>query len=579
MTTLDEPDPQLDFGYQDSLPASTAQHPHIEGSRGFSAIWLIPLVALLVGGWLVYKTYDEKGPEITITFKSAEGIEAGKTLIKHKDVTIGLINEVKLNEDFSSVTLQASLVKGVGKYLTPSAQFWVVRPRLSLQGVSGLGTLVSGAYLELEPGKQGKQKKEFSGLESPPLVRSDSQGIRILLTTPTLGSLAIGSPVYYRGIPVGEVLGYDLSEQKRSVHIHAFIKAPYHWMVRENTLFWSVSGVDVSFSADGVRVQTSTLASLLLGGLAFETPETLEESQPAVDESVFPLHPDKQSITENAYSQKIPFLLYFSGSVRGLKLGAPVEFRGIKIGTVTDIKMEFEREQTNFRVAVLVQIEPERVAEINEKGESSSMGTPYELLETLVERGLRAQLETGSYLTGQLFVNLTLKPNTPIRLVGGDKRFPELPTVPTNLEEISTFAFDFLAKLQKLPLDEIGQELIATLQGVNKTVNAPEILKTIRSLDHALIALRDTTMKMDGIIEPVGREIEDAAGAAQVALQRSDELMALMMDVVGPDAPLNYRVLELSQELTSTSRSIRSFIDSMNRKPEALVFGKGGQEN
>ncbi len=173
-----------------------------------------------------------------------------------------------------------------------------------------------------------------------------------MLTTPTLGSISIGSPVYYRGIPVGEILGYDLSEEKNLVHVHVFIKSPYHWMVRENTLFWSVSGIDVSFGADGVRIQTATLASLLLGGVAFETPETLEESLLAVNEAVFPLHKDRLSITENSYSQKIPFLLYFSSSVRGLKSGAPVEFRGIKIGTVTDIKMEFERDKTNFRVAV-----------------------------------------------------------------------------------------------------------------------------------------------------------------------------------------------------------------------------------
>ncbi|MBF0454701.1 MAG: MCE family protein [Magnetococcales bacterium] len=574
MTTLDDTEQQPDTLDLDHLPVLPGTPP-IESGGGFSFIWLVPIIALVIGGWLVIKTYNDKGPEIVVTFKSADGIEAGKTKIKHKDVTIGLVNEVTLSDDFSSVSLQISLVKGVGKYLTPSAKFWVVRPRLSLQGVSGLGTLVSGAYIELEPGRKGKAKKVFQGLETPPLVRADSKGIRILLTTPSLGSLAIGSPVYYRGIPVGEVLGYDLSEQKRSVKIHAFIRAPYHWMVRENTHFWSVSGVDVSFGADGVRVQTSTLASILLGGIAFESPETLEESPNAVDESVFSLYPDRQSITENNYSQKIPFLLYFSGSVRGLKVGAPVEFRGIKIGAVTDVKMEFERENTSFRVAVLVQIEPERVAEINSKGESSGMGSPYELLETLVERGLRAQLETGSYLTGQLFVNLTLKPDTPVKLVGGDKRFPELPTVPTNLEEISTFASNFLAKLQKIPLEEIGIQLVGTLEGANRTVNAPEILKTVRSLDQALVALKKTTLNMNGVITPMGKEIEEAAQAAALALNRSEELMRQMEDVVGPDAPLNYRVTELSQELTLTARSIRSFIDSMNRKPESLVFGKG----
>ncbi|MBF0448741.1 MAG: MCE family protein [Magnetococcales bacterium] len=575
MTTLDETAPPSDPDFEVSDSSIRAASPHVEAAGGFSMIWLIPLVALLVGGWLIFKTLNEKGPEITLSFKSAEGIESGKTLVKHKDVTIGQVDDVQLSQDFSSVDLKVSLVKGVGKYLTPTAQFWVVRPRLSLQGISGLGTLVSGAYIELEPGKPGKQKEFFKGLESPPLVRADSEGIRILLTTPTLGSLAIGSPVYFRGIPVGEVLGYDLAKEKQSVNIHTFIKAPYHWMVRENTRFWSVSGVDVSFGADGVRIQTSTLASLLLGGVEFDTPETLEESQSAMNDSVFPLYPDKQAITENTYSQKIPFLLYFSGSVRGLKVGAPVEFRGIKIGTVTDVKMEFEREKTNFRVVVLVQIEPERVSEIDNNGDSSGMGSPYELLETLVDRGLRAQLETGNYLTGQLFVNLTLKPETPVHLVGGNKRFPELPTVPTNLEEISTFASNFLAKLQKIPLEEIGNELASTLKGANRTVNAPEIMNTVRSLDQALISLKSTADKMDGAIGPMGKEIEEAAQAAQVALVRSEELMTLMKEVVGPDAPMNYRVMELSQELTSTARSIRSFIDSINRKPESLVFGKG----
>ena len=577
MTTLDEVELQPDMDDLNAQPLSIAP-PNVESGKGFSIIWLIPLVALLVGAWLVYKTVNEKGPDITITFRSADGIEAGKTKIKHKDVTIGVVEEVKLSDDFSVVDLKVGLSKGVEKYLTPTARFWVVRPRLSLQGISGLGTLVSGAYIELEPGKPGKLKREFRGLEAPPLVRADSEGIRILLTTPTLGSLAVGSPIYFRGIPVGEVLGYDLAEEKRNVTIHAFINAPYHWMVRDNTQFWSVSGIDVSFGADGVRVQTATLASLMLGGVAFMTPDTLEDSQSAVNDAVFPLYPDKQAITENNYSQKIPFILYFSGSVRGLKEGAPVEFRGIKIGTVTDVKMEFEREQTNFRVAVLVQIEPQRVSEINSKGETSGMGSPYELLETLVERGLRAQLETGNYLTGQLFVNLTLKPDTPVLLVGGDKRYPELPTVPTNLEEISTLVSNFLEKIQNLPLDEIGTELVATLKGANQTVNAPEILDTVRSLDRALITLRETTVKMDGVIEPVGKDISAAAKSAAVALERSEELMRLMEDVIGPDAPLNYRVTELSGELTATARSIRTCIDSMNRKPESLVFGKGGQE-
>ncbi len=550
------------------IPLAT-EHP---GGGGFQMIWLLPLVALLIGGWLAYKTLSERGPMITITFKSADGITAGKTRIKHKDVEIGKVESLRLSDDFSHVIVEARLVKGTETFLTGNTKFWAVRPRLSLKGVSGLGALMAGVHIEMEPGK-GAPKNKFKALELPPVVRTDAPGAKFALQADTLGSLDAGSPVHYRDIQAGEVLGYELTRDKKGVIVHIFVKAPYHWLVRENTRFWKSSGIDLSFGAEGFKMKTGSLQSLLVGGITFDTRETLEEGKPAVSGSSFRLFDDETAIAEQAYSQKVSFVLYFKGSVRGLSIGAPVEFRGIKVGKVTDIRMEYDQRNTTFRIPVLVQIEPERVIEISDVS-SDADNSPYTLLDRLVERGLRARLQTGSYLTGQLFVELDMHPGAPKTLVGENQTFRELPTLPTPFDEITASVTQFLKKLQSIPIDKIADELHATLKGTNRTVNAPEVIESIQALKSSLTVLTRLLGHVDKRVGPLSTRFEGAAVAAEKALKQAQKTMASMDGVINPEAPLHYRMLEMTRELAETARSIRIFIQMIENNPESLLFGR-----
>lgn len=550
--------------------------PRIKKKSGPSLVWLIPLVTALVGGWLIFKTLSEKGPEITITFKTAEGIEAGKTRIKYKEIEIGVVDSVHFSKDFSHVIVKADMGKETESFLKRDTRFWVVKPRLNIREASGLGTLLSGAYIEIEPG-QGASQRHFAGLDRPPVVKADVAGIKIVLLTNKLGSIDTGSPIYYQGIMAGEILGWELGNDSKSIFIHAFIKAPYDKLVQSNTRFWNVSGVDISVGSEGISVHTESLQSLLYGGIAFDTPTTLKQVKENLEGLVFTLYDDLESIQERSFIKKIVFVLFFEGSVRGLNVGAPVEFKGIKIGSVKDIRLEFNSRDTSFRIPVLVEIEAERIIDQRE-GEVAS---PYQTLKTLVDRGLRAQLQTGSLLTGQLFVELGMHPDTSVRLVSDGESFPELPTIPASLEQLTTSVQSILTKLEHLEVDKIGGELLAILQqtnelikGANKLISKPEIQSSVDDLRGSLHSFRNIMKKLDQRTEPLTANLERAIGAGNKALENVQITLALINEVLKPDSPFQFRFIELTEELAETARSIRTLVDLLERNPNAIIFGK-----
>jgi len=304
-----------------------------------SIVWLVPLVAVLIGGWLVFTALSEKGPEITITFKSADGLEAGKTKIKYKDVQLGQVSAIKLSEDLSTVIVTAELVKEAENFISVNTRFWVIRARVGVSGVSGLGTLFSGAYITLDPGKPGNTTHHFKGLELPPLVTADLPGSLFLLKADSRGSLDIGSPVYYRKIQVGQVVEYHLAEDGHTILFKIFINAPYHAYVYQNTRFWNASGIDFKLDTQGVRIDTESLVSILIGGIAFGIPQAEAPNTPAEPEAMFRLFRNMDEAKERTYWLKSKSILYFDESVRGLDIGAPVEFWGILMGEVIDVKL------------------------------------------------------------------------------------------------------------------------------------------------------------------------------------------------------------------------------------------------
>ncbi len=551
------------------LPVAVVHTP-----RGLSLIWLLPLLALTIGLWLAYKTLLEKGPDIEIFFKTAEGLVAGKTRCTFKAVEVGQVESIQLSDEPTGVRVGIRMLRAAEPYLREESKFWVVRPRMSLRGVSGLDTLVSGAHIELEPG-QGHPARRFKGLESPPVVRMDAPGGKYILQTEALGSLDSGSPLYYRDIPAGEILGYTLAPNNKSVYLHLFVRAPYHHLVQENTRFWRVSGVDLSISAEGVKIKTESLQSLLAGGVAFDTPDSLREGTVAKNDHTFWLYDDKTAITEQTYSKRIVYVLYFNESVRGLSNGAPVEFRGIKVGKVTDIGMEYDRQNTTFRIPVLVQIEPERVDALHagKPGEEVDSAA-YDLIEALIQKGLRAQLQTGSYLTGQRIIELDMHPEVALKRSGMPGKYPEMPTMPGSIGEITESITLLLKTLQSLPLHEMADELHGTLKGANRTINAPELQETIRALKGVSSQLEQMLSQMNGHPPTLGKRINETADAAARALQQTEKTLAGVEGMLNPAAPLHYNLLEVTRELSSTARAIRSFMEFLETKPESLLFGK-----
>ncbi len=404
----------------------------IREKSSFSIVWVVPIVALLIGGWLVYKAISEKGPEISIVFNTAEGLEAGKTKIKYKDVVVGEVTSIDLSEKIDNVIITAEMKKDAKHYLTDKTRFWVVTARLKAGEVSGLSTLMGGAYIAIDPVQEGKPATSFIGLETPPVVTTDSEGRHFKLKAKKLGSLDIGSPVYFRQIQVGQVESYKLDDDGKNVSIRIFINNPHHLYVKKNTQFWNAGGLDFTVDANGLRVDTQSVVSLMIGGLAFDNPERNGNHNPAENDDIFTLYNSHEEAAEDEYTVKHEWLLVFDGSVRGLTKDAPVEFKGIKIGKVLDINVKVDINSAQIPISVLIEIEPERITpEIMSFEESERK----EFLNSLTAKGLRAQLKSGNLLTGQLFVDLDFHPDEPVQQIEWEGRYPKIPTIQAPLDE------------------------------------------------------------------------------------------------------------------------------------------------
>ncbi|MBF0425456.1 MAG: MCE family protein [Magnetococcales bacterium] len=534
--------------------------------RGLSWFWLLPLLALTAALWSAYRVWSEQGPLITIGFRTADGLQADRTRIKLREVEIGTVARVTLSPDLSRVVVEARLLKSAAPHVRTHTRFWVVRPRLTASGVSGLNTLVSGAFIEMDPGP-GEPRFDFDGLESQPVIRQGTPGNRFLLRAERLGSLVIGSPVTYRGIAVGEVQGYDLTDDGQGVDVHIFVKAPHHGLVRADTRFWNTSGVQALIDANGVRLKASSLQALLTGGIAFDTPPVVGHPQPAATEGThFRLFDDDDSTGEVTYTRQVDYVLYFDGSVRGLKVGAPVEFRGIKVGTVVDVRLAYDPKGVTLRIPVLVRLEPERIV-----GLGATSTPPRAIIDPLIDNGLRARLETSNLLTGQRLVALDFYPNTPARLVHAGHDHPELPTIPGSLEEIAQSTTHLLTRLQQMPLEEISEELLETVEGANRILNGPETVAAIGALSDSLLAIERLTTDLAEWSGP-------ALDSARAALDQTQRTLATTDKLLAPEAPLQYSLLQSLQEVAAAARALRTLASLLSQNPQSLLFGRHKEE-
>jgi paraquat-inducible protein B len=536
-----------------------------------SLIWLIPVVTVLVGLWLAWDTFSKRGPTITISFETAEGLVAGQSHVKRKDVDLGIVKTVELNADMSHVLVTVQMNHGTDAVLTDKASFWVVKPRLFAGNISGLSTLISGSYIELLPSREaGKSERHFTGLENPPVLQTDVPGHVFLLKGSRIGSINLGSPIFFRDMDVGEVLGWDLGDMAESVTIHAFVRAPFDTYVHDETRFWDASGLSVKLGAEGVQLQLESLRAILLGGIAFETPGTARTSKPSAENQTFDLYADKNAADNASFRRRISLLGYFDGSVSGLGPGSPVTFRGLRIGQVVSVNLQYDAKTDAIRTPVRFEVEPERIADVH----LAEGRGPVANLRTMVERGMRAQLQSVNLLTGQMGVSFDFFPDAAPAQIQTDGDVIIVPTQPGQLADLTHQVGDLLAKINALPFTEIGENLNQTLAGLSATANGPELKRTLQSLDATIGTAQTLMTQLSAGATPALKRLPDIAAALQDTVTRANKLVGSADAGYGDNSRFKRSLDQLLSQLTDTARSLRILSDLLVRHPEALIRGR-----
>ena len=534
-----------------------------KGTR-ISVVWIIPILAAVVAIGIAVQRIMSEGPTITIVFNAASGLEAGKTFVKYKDVNIGQVTAVKLSSDHSKVEVTAKIDKSAADLMVEDAKFWVVEPRVTLSGVSGLSTLLSGNYIGFEVGQSKKQQRNFTGLEVAPIITGGQPGRQFVLRAENLGSLGIGSPIYYRRLQAGQVIAYGLAADGKRIEITIFVNAPYDKYVNTGTRFWNASGVDASIGAGGVEVRTQSLIALIAGGLAFDTPPFVATAEPAAANTVFTLYTDQATALKQVDAISTHYVLYLNESLRGLSVGAPVTLFGLPAGEVTAVGLDLDPATLRIRGRVDLVSFPERlVASLRAKqtagGEAliRSIQQRHALMQRLVEqRGLRAQLRSGNLLTGQLFVAFDFYPNAPKVKIDWSPDVPELPVVPSTVADLEAKITGIVAKLDKLPLEAISADLTKVLVALNQTLE--DASKAVNRIDTDVTpGLKSTLEGLRGTISAVDRTLNSADTT-----------------LVGKDAPAQQDLRDALQEIARAARSLRVLTDFLERHPEALIRGK-----
>ncbi|PMS34493.1 paraquat-inducible protein B [Trinickia symbiotica] len=512
-----------------------------------SLVWVVPLIAALIGIALVVKSVVDRGPTISISFANAEGLEAAKTKVKYKNVDIGTVKTIRLSKDHTRVIVEVQLTKEASDFAVEDTRFWIVRPRIGTTGVSGLGTLLSGAYIGVDLGRSHNGETDFNGLETPPAVTGDQRGRRYTLQGDSLGSIDIGSPVYYRRVQVGQVVGFSLDKDGKGVTIQVFVDAPYDQYVGENSRWWHASGVDLRLDSSGLKLNTQSLATVIVGGLAFQSPPGQAVGQEAPDNMTFRLAGSESAAMREPDGPAFTVVMNFNQSLRGLSPGASVDFRGIELGEVTQIGVDYDAKTRSITMPVTMNLYPNRLGtRFRDALAKTGPNADKTLLTQLVARGLRGQLRTGNLLTNQLYVALDVFPNAPHIAFNPDATPLTLPTVPNTLEELQVQLADIASKLDKIPFDELSKNLNGTLK------NADSLFK-----------------RLDTEVAPQARDTLAAAqktfGAAQQTLQQ--------------DSPMQSDVHQALTQLTQTLQSLNALADYLERHPESLLRGKAKDTN
>ena len=514
-----------------------------------SVVWLVPIIALAVGISLVINSVLQAGPHLSIEFRTAEGLEAGKTEVRYKEVVVGRVDAVSLSDDRKRVIASVRLARSAASLAVEDTNFWVVRPRIGVGGISGLATLVSGAYIGVDAGVSAESRKQFVGLEVPPFVLRGEPGRSFVLRAPDLGSLDVGSPIFYRRTRVGRVVGYTLDAGKDELLVQVFVESPYERLVNTKTRFWNASGLDFTLNASGLTVDTQTLTSVIAGGVAFEHADGAKDEPAAAAGARFWLFNNRKAAMAPPDGPPMRMRFVFDQSIRGLSVGAPIDFLGVEIGTVQSIRPGYDAQRHRYPMEIAAEIYPLRLGAVRnalggEPGADRAQQNE-RLLKRLVENGLRAQLRTGNLLTGQMYVALDFIPKAaPAALVVADG-VPIMPTVPGTLADLQPQLAEIVSKINKVPFDDIGRNLQLTLTQARESIAklSPEAQQSLAEVRKTLEAVQGSLGKMD-------------------------------RNLLDPDAPVQRNVEQTMTDLQRAAQSLRVLTDYLQRHPESLLRGK-----
>ncbi|MCS3904111.1 paraquat-inducible protein B [Methylohalomonas lacus] len=526
--------------------------------RALSSIWIVPIIAIAIGGWMVYYNISTTGPRVILEMNSADGIQAGKTLIKARNVEVGKVESMRLSDDHGHVIITAQMNKDSERLLKSDTRFWVVKPRIGREGISGLGTLWSGAYIELMPGQEEQTQRRFEVLEEPPIAKMHKDGLRVKLHSENADRLSVGDPVIYSGFDVGRIESADFKMDDRQMHYRIFIDDKYRDLVTENTRFWSASGVSLELNAGGMQVDMGTLESVIGGGITFGVPEDLPPGDPVGESSVFTLYDSENSAYQASFDKYLEYVMLVDDTVRSLSPDAAVEYRGVRIGTVIDVPYEFTPERvktlSDIKIPVLIRIEPQRLDPFMDEDELVEWRQRYQ---RLFANGLRASLKTGNFLTGSSFVDIGFYADATAMEISEFVDKPVFPSVPSRLSQLDQRLSQFMDKINNLEIEALIEKLDSNL-GTSEAM-----LKDLRELSSQISDLLES------------EDMQALPGDIRSTLDEINETL----DGAKPGAPAYEILTDTLKQLQTMMNDFQPFVETLNKQPNALIFNKLPEED
>ena len=539
--------------------------------RRIPLVWLVPAITALIALWLAWDTWSKQGPTITITFDSGHGLQPGQSQLKFKDIPMGTVKSMDVSPDFSRVIVTVETTHEATRFLTEKTVFWVVKPELFAGRVSGLDTLLSGSYIGMRPSRDGgKPTRNFKGSEDPPILETNEPGTTFKLEARRLGSISLGSPIFYRDLEVGAVLGWDLGHMARSVTVQAFVRAPFDKYVHEDSLFWNASGMSVKLAGEGIKVEMESFRALLLGGVAFETnPNT--KVPVAQAGQTFQLHVDRDAAVAAGFGRRLAVVSYFEGSVGGLTVGADVTLHGLKIGEVTEVDLVYDEKRDAIVAPVHYLVEGDRIQGVAARPDLPLGSGAAEM----VRRGFRATLEAPSLISSGKVIAIREMPGAPPAELGREGEEFVMPTAPGGgFDSLTRAAGEVMSKINNIDFAAIGANLTSLTKGLNDKINGPQMKETLAALDATMQDLQSFMQKLNVDSGPALKRLPAMANQLEGSLAKVNKLAGSLNNAYGDESRFSRELDRLLPQLNDMTRSLRALADLLARHPEALIKGR-----